>query len=165
MKIDFMLAAKGIEVLKLYPQARLFIAGKDHFATENRQQAMARIATGNYDAVVVSHRSFEFLPVSDEYFNRFVQKQVAELDAEIGQAKESKDDNRRIVKELEKAKKRLTVRLKKRADRESKDRTLTFEELGVDQLFVDEADLFKNMSNARLLSEFGKPAIRFIFVV
>ena len=71
---------------------------------------------------------------------------MAELDAEIGQAKESKDDNRRIVKELEKAKKRLTVRLKKRADRESKDRTLTFEELGVDQLFVDEADLYKNLA-------------------
>jgi hypothetical protein len=136
----------GAEFLKLYPQARLFIAGKEHFATENRQQAMARIATGNYDAVIVSHRSFEFLPVSDEYFNRFVQKQVAELDAEIGEAKESKDDNRRIVKELEKAKKRLTVRLKKRADRESKDRTLTFEELGVDQLFVDEADLYKNLA-------------------
>ncbi len=136
----------GAEFLKLYPQARLFVAGKDHFATGNRQQAMARIATGNYDAVIVSHRSFEFLPVSDEYFNRFVEKQVAELDAEIGQAKESKDDNRRIVKELEKAKKRLTVRLKKRADRESKDRTLTFEELGVDQLFVDEADLYKNLA-------------------
>jgi N12 class adenine-specific DNA methylase len=130
----------GAEFLKLYPQARLFVAGKEHFAAENRQQAMARIATGNYDAVIVSHRSFEFLPVPDEYFNRFVQKQVAELDAEIGQAKESKDDNRRIVKELEKAKKRLTVRLKKRADRESKDRTITFEELGIDQLFVDEAD-------------------------
>src|SRR6202020_2764233 len=135
----------GAEFLKLYPQARLFIAGKDHFATENRQQAMARIATGNYDAVIVSHRSFEFLPVSDEYFNRFVQKQVAELDAEIGLANEGKDDNRRIVKELEKAKKRLIVRLKKRADRDSKDRTLTFEELGVDQLFVDEADLYKNL--------------------
>ena len=81
-------------------QARLFIAGKEHFATANRQQAMARIATGNYDAVIVSHRSFEFLPVSDDYFNRFVQKQVAELDAEIGLARESKDDNRRIVKEL-----------------------------------------------------------------
>jgi N12 class adenine-specific DNA methylase len=136
----------GAEFLKLYPQARLFIAGKEHFATENRPQAMARIATGNYDAVIVSHRSFEFLPVSDEYFNRFVQKQVAELDAEIDQAKESEDDNRRIVKELEKAKKRLTVRLKKRADRESKDRTLTFEELGVDYLFVDEADLYKNLA-------------------
>ena len=136
----------GAEFLKLYPQARLFVAGKDHFATGNRQQAMARIATGNYDAVIVSHRSFEFLPVSDEYFNRFVEKQVAELDAEISQAKESKDDNRRIVKELEKAKKRLIVRLKKRADRDSKDRTMTFEELGVDQLFVDEADLYKNLA-------------------
>jgi N12 class adenine-specific DNA methylase len=136
----------GAEFLKLYPQARLLIAGKEHFATEHRQKAMARIATGNYDAVIVSHRSFELLPVSDEHFNRFIQKQVAELDVEIGQAKESKDDNRRIVKELEKAKKRLTVRLKKRADRESKDRTLTFEELGVDQLFVDEADLYKNLA-------------------
>ena len=64
----------------------------------------------------------------NEYFNRFVEKQVAELDTEIGLAKESKDDNRRIVKELEKAKKRLIVRLKKRADRDSKDRTMTFEE-------------------------------------
>jgi N12 class adenine-specific DNA methylase len=91
--------------------------------------------------VIVSHRSFEFLPVSDAYFNRFVEKQVRELDAEIGLAKNSKDDNRRMVKELEKAKKRLIVRLKKRADRESKDRAMTFEELGIDQLFVDEADL------------------------
>ena len=135
----------GAEFLKLYPQAQLFVAGKEHFAADKRHLAMSRIATGNYDAVIVSHRSFELLPVSDEHFNRFVQKQVAELDAEIGQAKESKDDNRRIVKELEKAKKRLTVRLKKRADRGSKDRVLTFEELGVDQLFVDEADLYKNL--------------------
>ena len=135
----------GAEFLKLYPQARIFVAGKDHFETGSRQEAMARIATGNYDAVIVSHRSFELLPVSDEYFNRFVEKQIAELDAEIGVATGSKDDNRRIVKELEKAKKRLAVRLKKRADRGSKDRTLTFEELGVDQLFVDEADLYKNL--------------------
>ncbi len=136
----------GAEFLKLYPQARLFVAGKDHFETGNRQQAMARIATGNYDAVIVSHRSFEFLPVSDKYFNRFVEKQVAELDAEISTVNDSKGDNRRMVKELEKAKKRLTVRLKKRADRDSKDRTMTFEELGVDQLFVDEADLYKNLA-------------------
>jgi N12 class adenine-specific DNA methylase len=113
----------GAEFLKLYPQAWLLIAGKDDFATGNRQQAMGRIATGNYDAVIVSHRSFEFLPVSDDYFNKFVEKQLAELDVEIGLAKASKDDNRPIIKELKKAKKRLTVRLKKRADRDSKDRT------------------------------------------
>jgi N12 class adenine-specific DNA methylase len=142
----------GAEFLKLYPQARLLVAGKERFETGKRQQAMARIATGNYDAVIVSHRSFEFLPVSDEYFNRFVEKQVAELDTEIGLARESKDDNRRIVKELEKAKKRLVARLKKRADRESKDRTMTFEELGVDQLFVDEADLYKNLGYVTKMS-------------
>jgi N12 class adenine-specific DNA methylase len=136
----------GAEFLKLYPQARLLVAGKDHFSTGNRQQAMGRIATGNYDAVIVSHRSFEFLPVSDEYFNRFVEKQMAELDDAIGLAKNESGDNRRIVKELEKARKRLGVRLKKRADRESKDNALTFEELGVDQLFVDEADLYKNLA-------------------
>ena len=137
----------GAEFLKLYPQARLFIAGKEHFATENRQQAMARIATGNCDAVIVSP---PLLPSSCRYRTNTstgsTAMEVAELNAEIGQVKESKDDNRRIVKELEKAKKRLTVRLKKRADRESKDRTLTFEELGVDQLFVDEADLYKNLA-------------------
>jgi N12 class adenine-specific DNA methylase/type I restriction-modification system DNA methylase subunit len=138
----------GAEFLKLYPQARIFVAGKEHFEGGKRQEAMARIATGNFDAVIVSHRSFEFLPVSDEYFNRFVEKQIAELDSEINLAKDSKDDNRRIVKELEKAKKRLMVRLKKRADRESKDKTITFEELGVDQLFVDEADLYKNLAYA-----------------
>ena len=142
----------GAEFLKLYAQARIFVAGKEHFESGKRQEAMARIATGNFDAVIVSHRSFEFLPVSDESFNRFVEKQIAELDSEISLAKDSKDDNRRIVKELEKAKKRLTVRLKKRADRESKDKTITFEELGVDQLFVDEADLYKNLAYTTKMS-------------
>ena len=107
---------------------------------------MGRIATGNYDAVIVSHRSFEFFPVSDQYFNRFVEKQMAELDKAIGLANEEKGDNRRIVKKLEKARKRLGVRLKKRADRESKDNALTFEELGVDQIFADEADLYKKLA-------------------
>jgi len=136
----------GAEFLKLYPQARLFIAGKEHFSAGNRQRAMARIASGAWDAVIVSHRSFEFLPVSDKLFKRFVEEQVRELEAEILEAHAAKDDNRRVVKELEKAKKRLVVKLKERADREGKDNTLTFEELGVDQIFVDEADLYKNLS-------------------
>jgi N12 class adenine-specific DNA methylase len=135
----------GAEFLKLYPEANLFIAGRDHFAAGNRQKAMARIATGNYDAVIVSHRSFEFLPVSDALFNRFIDREVRQLEDAILEAKAEKGDNRRIVKELEKAKKRLVARLKKRADRERKDDTLTFEELGVDQVFVDEADLYKNL--------------------
>jgi len=135
----------GAEFLKLYPQAKLFIAGREHFAAGNRQQAMARIASGTYDAVIVSHRSFEFLPISDKLFKRFIEQQVEELEAAILEAKAGKDDNRRLVKELEKAKKRLVAKLKERADREGKDNTLTFEELGVDQIFVDEADLYKNL--------------------
>jgi len=135
----------GAEFLKLYPHANLFVAGRDHFAAGNRQKAMARIATGNYDAVIVSHRSFEFLPVSDALFNRFIDQEVRQLEDAILEAKAETGDNRRIVKELEKAKKRLVARLKKRADRERKDTALTFEELGVDQVFVDEADLYKNL--------------------
>jgi len=139
----------GAEFLKLYPQARLFIAGREHFSTGNRQRAMARIASGSYDAVIVSHRSFEFLPVSDKLFRRFVEEQVEELEAAILEAKADQGgvngDNRRLVKELEKAKKRFVAKLKGRADREGKDTALTFEELGVDQIFVDEADLYKNL--------------------
>jgi N12 class adenine-specific DNA methylase len=135
----------GAEFLKLYPQARLFVAGREHFAGGNRQRAMARIASGAYDAVIVSHRSFEFLPVSDKLFKRFVEEQVEELEAAILEAKADRGDNPRLVKELEKAKKRFVAKLKDRADREGKDNALTFEELGVDQIFVDEADLYKNL--------------------
>ena len=135
----------GAEFLKLYPQAKIFIAGREHFAAGNRQRAMARIASGNYDAVIVSHRSFELLPVSDKLFNRFMDEQARQLEDAIVEAKEESGDTRRIVKELEKAKKRLTAKLKQRADRERKDKAVTFEELGVDQIFVDEADAYKNL--------------------
>ena len=135
----------GSEFLRLYPGAQLFIAGRNHFAAGNRQKAMARIAGGNYDAVIVSHRSFEFLPVSDALFQRFMTEEMDKLEAAILEAKAEKGDNRRIVKELEKAKKRFAAKLKQRADRENKDNVISFEELGVDQLFVDEADLYKNL--------------------
>lgn len=135
----------GAAFLMLYPQANILVAGKEHFAKGNREKAMSRIATGNYDAVIVSHRSFELLPVSDELFQRFVDRQIAQLEDAIYEAKAEKGDTRRIVKELEKAKKRLTAKIKDRAAREGKDKTLTFEELGVDQVFVDESDLYKNL--------------------
>ena len=102
----------GAEFLKLYPQARLFIAGSEHFAAGNRERAMARIASGNYDAVIVSHRSFELLPVSDKLFNRFLDSQLDQLENAIHEASAESGDNRRIVKELEKAKKRLATKLK-----------------------------------------------------
>src|ERR1700757_4789314 len=88
----------GAAFLQLYPQANIFVAGRDSFAKGNREKAMSRIATGNYDAVIVSHRSFEQLPVSDETFARFVDKQVGQLEAAILEAKGEKGDTRRIVK-------------------------------------------------------------------
>ena len=90
--------------LALYPSAHIFVAGKDAFSVGNRQKAMARIATGNYDAVIISHGSFGKLPVSDETFERFVGKQIDQLENAVYEAKAENGDNRRIVKELEKAK-------------------------------------------------------------
>jgi N12 class adenine-specific DNA methylase len=135
----------GAAFLQLYPHAHVFVAGKEAFSAGNRQKAMARIATGNYDAVIVSHKSFELLPVSDETFARFVNKEKNQLEDAIREMKAEKGDNRRIVKDLEKAKKRLEAKLKERADRERKDDTVTFEQMGIDRLFVDESDLFKNL--------------------
>jgi N12 class adenine-specific DNA methylase len=135
----------GAAFLALYAHAHIFVAGKDAFATGNRQRAMSRIATGQYDAVIVSHSSFEKLPVSDETFGRFVGKQIEQLEEAIIEARAEKGDNRRIVKELEKAKKRLTTKLKDRADRENKDDAITFEQMGIDRIFVDESDLYKNL--------------------
>jgi N12 class adenine-specific DNA methylase len=135
----------GAAFLQLYPQANIFVAGRDAFSKGSREKAMSRIATGNYDAVIVSHRSFEQLPVSDDTFQRFVDRQIAQLEDAILEARAEKGDNRRIVKDLEKAKKRLDTKIKDRASREKKDQALTFEELGVDQIFVDEADLYKNL--------------------
>ena len=134
------------EFLKLYPQANLFVAGKDQFANGNRQRAMARIATGNYDAVIVSFRSFEFLPLSNELFKHFLDAEIREIDEELARANGGDSDNRRIVKQLETAKKRLKVRFEKRANRENQDNTVTFEDLGICQLMIDEADAYKNLA-------------------
>jgi len=135
----------GAAFLALYPQANIFIAGKDFFTKGNREKAMARIATANYDAVIISHKSFESLPVSDETFHRFVKKEMHSLEEAIRETQAEKGDTRSIVKQLEKAKKRLEAKIKDRASREKKDDGVTFEQLGIDRIFVDEADLFKNL--------------------
>ena len=135
----------GAAFLALYPQANIFVAGKDCFTAGNREKAMARIATGNYDAVIISHKSYESLPVSDETFKRFVQKEIGSLEDALTEAQAEKSDNRSIVKQLEKAKKRLEAKIKDRAGREKKDDGVTFEQLGIDQIFVDEAHAYKNL--------------------
>jgi N12 class adenine-specific DNA methylase len=135
----------GAAFLALYPHANILVVGREAFAAGNRQKAMSRIATGTYGAVIVSHSSFEKLPVSDETFGRFVGRQMEQLEEAIYEARAEKGDNRRIIKELEKAKKRLGTRLKDRASRESKDDAVTFEQMGIDRVFVDESDLYKNL--------------------
>jgi N12 class adenine-specific DNA methylase len=135
----------GAAFLALYPHANILVAGRDAFAAGERQKAMSRIATGTYDAVIVSHSSFEKLPVSDETFGRFVGRQIKQLEEAIYEARAEKGDNRRIVKELEKAKKKLDTKVKDRANRENKDDAVTFEQMGIDTVFVDESDLYKNL--------------------
>ena len=118
-------------------------AGKEDFEAQNRRKLFSRIATGNWDAVIVTHSGFERIPLSQETQVRFFKEQLEEL--EKIKREHADSDNRRLVKEIEKAKKRLEARLESLAASHKKDNTLTFEELGVDRLFVDEAHYFKNL--------------------
>ncbi|MDE3098772.1 MAG: DEAD/DEAH box helicase [Verrucomicrobiota bacterium] len=140
---NHMLGQFSSELLTLYPGANILVAGKEDFEAKNRRRLFSRIATGNWDAVIVTHSGFERIPLSQETQVRFFKEQLAELE----EVKRSHADssNRRLVKELEKAKKRLEARLQALAAEHKKDNTLTFEELGVDRLFVDEAHFFKNL--------------------
>lgn len=131
------------EFLKLYPIARLCVIGKDDFKKGNREIAISRIATGNFDAVIIAHRSFEFIPVSDEKFKEYVEKEINNLTECIENC--NTNNTTRIVKRLESAKKRLSVKLHNKINKEAKDKGITFEELGIDQLFVDESDVYKNL--------------------
>ena len=131
------------EFTQLYPNANLFVAGKGTFGKGNRDKAMSRIANNDYDAVIVSHSSFGKLPVSDETFNAWLRSQLKELEDAIYETKAAGGDKDPTVKELEKAKKRLEAKLHKRAHRASKDKSLNFEDLGIDQMFVDESHAYK----------------------
>jgi N12 class adenine-specific DNA methylase len=140
---NHMLGQFSTELLMLYPGANILVAGKEDFEAQNRKKLFSRIATGNWDAVIVTHSGFERIPLSHETQVRFFKEQLDELE-EI-QRQHADSSNRRLVKELEKAKKRLEARLEALAADHKKDNTLTFEELGVDRLFVDEAHYFKNL--------------------
>jgi hypothetical protein len=140
---NHMLGQFSTELLTLYPAANILVAGKKDFSTENRKKLFSRIATGNWDAVIVTHSGFERISISPKAQKRFFQEHLAELD-KIN--KEETDVNdRSFVKQVEKAKKRLKTKLNELAAEDKKDDTLTFEELGVDRLFVDEAHYFKNL--------------------
>ncbi len=140
---NHMLGQFSTELLTLYPGANILVAGKEDFESQNRKKLFSRIATGNWDAVIVTHSGFERIPLARETQERFFKEQLHELDMIKRQHADS--SNRRLVKEIERAKKRLEARLQALAAEHKKDNTLTFEELGVDRLFVDEAHYFKNL--------------------
>jgi N12 class adenine-specific DNA methylase/adenine-specific DNA methylase len=140
---NHMLGQFSTELLTLYPGANILVAGKEDFEAANRKKLFSRIATGNWDAIIVTHSGFERIPLSQDTQRRFFEEQLHEL--EMVKRQHADSSNRRLVKELEKAKKRLEARLQGLAAEHKKDNTLTFEELGVDRLFVDEAHYFKNL--------------------
>jgi N12 class adenine-specific DNA methylase/predicted O-methyltransferase YrrM len=140
---NHMLGQFSTELLTLYPGANILVAGKEDFESQHRKKLFSRIATGNWDAVIVTHSGFERIPLSEDTQRRFFEEQLHEL--EMVKREHADSSNRRMVKELERAKKRLEARLQALAAEHKKDNTLTFEELGVDRLFVDEAQFFKNL--------------------
>lgn len=140
---NHMLGQFSTELLTLYPGANILVAGKEDFESKNRKKLFSRIATGNWDAVIVTHSGFERIPLARETQERFFEEQLHEL--EMIKRQHADSSNRRLVKEIERAKKRLEARLQALAAEHRKDNTLTFEELGVDRLFVDEAHYFKNL--------------------
>src|SRR5688572_15290019 len=140
---NHMLGQFSSELLALYPGANILVATKDEFEKQKRRTLMSRIATGNWDAVIVTHSGFEKIPISQAAQEEFFKGEMRELALAIEQQRQGGDS--RIVKTLERAKKRLETKLKELSANEKKDDTLTFEELGVDRLFVDEAHYFKNL--------------------
>lgn len=132
------------EWLQLYPSANLLVSTKKDFETKNRKKFCARIATSDIDAVIIGHSQFEKIPLSVERQERMLREQIQEVVAGIREAKNSRGD-RITVKKLEKTKKSLETRLKKLNDQSRKDDVVCFEELGIDRLFVDEADSYKNL--------------------
>ena len=141
---NHMLSQFATELLTLYPNATILAAGKDDFAKDRRAQIFSRIATGNWDAVIVTHSSFEKIPLSTSARKDFIEAQIEEIEDVIREQK-SESRGTRLVKELERVRKRLEFKLDALSADEKKDQTLTFEELGVDRLFIDEAHKFKNL--------------------
>ena len=132
------------EFLHLYPNAKLLVARRKDFETANRKKFCARIATGDYDAVIIGHSQFERIPLSFERQERIIQEQIDEIQDAISELKYA-SGKRFTVKQMEKSRKNLEQKLEKLRAADRKDDVITFEQLGVDRLFVDESHAFKNL--------------------
>lgn len=134
----------GQEFLQLYPSANVLVTTKKDFETANRKKFCSRIATGDYDAIIISHSQFEKIPMSVERQVTIIQKQIEDITLGIQDLKNNNGE-RFSIKQMEKTKKSLEARLAKLNDTSRKDDVVTFEELGVDRIFVDEAHYYKNL--------------------
>lgn len=134
----------GADFLRLYPGANVLVATKKDFEPQNRKKFCSRIATGDYDAIVIGHSQFEKIPLSPERQKTFLQEQINQIIDGIEDAK-AQNGERYTIKQLEKTRKSLETKMAKLNDQTRKDDVITFEELGVDKLFVDEAHGFKNL--------------------
>ena len=132
------------DFLRLYPGANILAATKKDFEPANRKKFCSRIATGDYDAVIIGHSQFEKIPLSVERQERMIDRQIAEIEQSIRDLKASNGE-RYSIKQMEKTKKSLQVKLEKLHDSSKKDSVVTFEQLGVDRLFVDESHNYKNL--------------------
>ena len=132
------------EFLRLYPSANLLVASKKDFETKNRKKFCARIATGDYDAIIIGHSQFEKIPISQERQERLLQEQIDEIEEGVEKLRASHAE-RFTIKQLERMKKQLETKLQKLTSATRKDDVVTFEQLGVDRLYVDEAHNYKNL--------------------
>ncbi len=132
------------EYLRLYPAANILVTTKRDFEKERRKKFCARIATGEYDAIIIGHSQFEKIPISIERQREELEQQLDEIERGIEEAKNSAGE-RFTVKELMRTRKQIQIKMEKLTSRKRKDQVITFEELGVDRLFVDEAHLYKNL--------------------
>ena len=132
------------EFLQLYPAAKILVTTKKDFETKNRKKFCARIATGDYDAVIIGQSQFEKIPVSIARQQRIIEKQIEDIIQGISEAKNSRAEHF-TVKQMEKTKKNLELKLAKLNDQSRKDDVITFEELGIDRMFVDESHFYKNL--------------------
>ena len=142
------------EWLQLYPSANILVATKKDFETQNRKKFCSRIATGDYDAIIIGHSQFEKIPMSVERQQAILERQIEEILEGIEQAKAQKAE-RYTVKQMERTRKSLEARLAKLNDQSRKDDVVTFEQLGVDRLFIDESHYFKNLFLATKMRNVG----------
>lgn len=135
----------GADFLRLYPNANVLVATKKDFEPANRKKFCSRIATGDYDAIIIGHSQFERIPLSPERQKSMVERQIQDITFAIAEAKAEDGGKSFMVKQMEKTRKTLQAKLQKLNDQSRKDDVVTFEQLGVDRLFVDESHFYKNM--------------------